>query len=397
MAFTTKRPKECMDSLDLITFLNGIKLYDKRCRLTNLLFRLLFVAYNYFHLLKNSYVLASELNSENMRKFIYISVHLTAIISHHHFLRNSKAIRQLFKSIVALLQAEGRRKLRRTGKRGLLVWFLGISWGAASGALRWHRYGTSVFLKEEYLLSETTIQDLGHLSFLLVAADILLFNVLSIGWYLGTVVIYGFLLIAMGRLNEVYFDEYGSAKALKETRSFTSFFRSLRIVWRRISGIKEEFDEIFGIQPFLWFVCLFIECSLTLILFKYEYVIYAQQSIATIFIDNWSLYFLRALFVFGVAFVVEGVNSRVTKRSRAFKGLLLEQYQRKEARLEVQALMGEIRESVVLQLSCWGTFKLNKTAILMFVNAVIPFSVLVLELTETITKSRASAAAASSL
>lgn len=86
----------------------------------------------------------------------------------------------------------------------------------------------------------------------------------------------------------------------------------MRCVWVSITNVKEQFDELFSIQvigsanlhyiaslfyvtlqPFLWFVCLFVECSLTIILFKFEYVSYAHQSVATIFIDNWSLYILR--------------------------------------------------------------------------------------------------------
>lgn len=245
-----------------------------------------------------------------------------------------------------------------------------------------------MFLKEEYLIDEHRLdgQSFGSL---LVAMDILFFNVLSIGWYLGTIVIYAFFLYSIGKLNEVYFNSYGGL-SFGETmpKNFTSYFRSMRIVWHTIATIKEQFDDVFSIQPFLWFVCLFIECSLTLILFKYEYVQYAQQSLATIFIDNWSLYFLRALFVFGVTFIVEHVNSKATRMSRTFLNMLLENYHRKEARLEVSALILEIKSNLTIKLTCWGTFRLNKTAILMFVNSVIPFSVLVLELTETIIKSR---------
>lgn len=60
---------------------------------------------------------------------------------------------------------------------------------------------------------------------------------------------------------------------------------------------------------------------------------------------------------------------------------------RTEYQFELSSLISELRCCLNLHLTCWGTFKLNKTAILMFVNAVIPFSVLVLELTETIMKS----------
>lgn len=140
--FQLKRNGHCMASLDIVMFLNGIKLYDKEWRLTNLFFRFLFIAYNYFHLLKNIYVF--EFNAENMRKFIYISVHLTAIISHHYFLHQSKAIRKLFKSVISLIQKKQQSDIRWAARVALAVWFAGISWGMASGISCQLRFGTIV-------------------------------------------------------------------------------------------------------------------------------------------------------------------------------------------------------------------------------------------------------------
>ena len=59
-----------------------------------------------------------------------------------------------------------------------------------------------------------------------------------------------------------------------------------------------------------------------------------------------------------------------------------------DCQTELNALLMEINRNQQIQLSCWGTFKLKKAMIPMFMNAVIPFSVLVLELTEAIVKTR---------
>ncbi|KAI1286460.1 hypothetical protein HDE_10928 [Halotydeus destructor] len=364
-------------------FLNGIQVYDDKCKTANKFFRVLFIVYNYFHLGKNIY--AFELNAVNMKKFVFICVHLTAILSHHSLLVKAKGMRHFYKSMVTLMPTEQRDHLRIVARKGLTLWLLGVSCGLASGILRCYRYGTDRFLLEEYLIDLAA--EKAWYKHLFVATDILLFNILSIGWYLGTVVIYAHTLNAIGQLDVTYFTIYGDLKRMDNLKDHHSHYHSMRVVWHKMAAIKETFDEIFSLQPFLWFVCLFIECSLTLILFKYDYQSYATQSILTIFIDNWSLYFLRAIFVSGATFAVDKVNSRGKKLYLTFSGTLLEKNQR-HCDMDVFFLVSEIRQSLTIKSSCWGAFNLNKTVILMFVNSVIPFSVLVLDLVETIIKAR---------
>lgn len=103
-----------------------------------------------------------------------------------------------------------------------------------------------MFLKEEYLIIVPKNASMEHklMYDLCVALDIIVFNIVSIGWYLGSVCIYGYFVYSIGKLNEVYFNHY-AAKGVVESRCH---FRSMRCVWTSITNIKNQFDELFSIQ-----------------------------------------------------------------------------------------------------------------------------------------------------
>ena len=62
---------ECLDSLNIISIVNGISFRKyRRSKSIAFVFKLFFIVYNYGHLIKNIYGL--ELNIENMRKVFYV-------------------------------------------------------------------------------------------------------------------------------------------------------------------------------------------------------------------------------------------------------------------------------------------------------------------------------------
>lgn len=65
-----------------------------------------------------------------------------------------------------------------------------------------------MFLKEEYLVTVPNDTTVRYLYDAWVAMDIIIFNMVSIGWYLGSVAIYGYFVYSIGKLNEVYFEYY---------------------------------------------------------------------------------------------------------------------------------------------------------------------------------------------
>lgn len=266
LTVNTKPRDDCLGWLHVITLINGLKLRARQSVLLTFLFKLVFIAYNYFHVVKNLYEF--EFNAESVRKIIYISVHLTAIISHHYFARKRDEIRQMFKSIAGLLQKLQRDEIRCAARGATVIWSIGVAWGFSSGKtqdtttesvtefanhtitglLRWYRYGTAMFLKDEYLIVVPNDTQMKLMYDLCVAADIIIFNIVSIGWYLGSVCIYGYFVYSIGKLNEVYFNFYAEMGVV-ESRSH---FRSMRCVWVSITNIKNQFDELFSIQVRQW-------------------------------------------------------------------------------------------------------------------------------------------------
>lgn len=70
LTVNTNTRDSCLGHLFIITLINGLKLRAKQSLAVTWCFRFVFVAYNYFHLIKNSYEF--EFNAEHMRKVIYI-------------------------------------------------------------------------------------------------------------------------------------------------------------------------------------------------------------------------------------------------------------------------------------------------------------------------------------
>ncbi|KAI1286459.1 hypothetical protein HDE_10924 [Halotydeus destructor] len=256
-----------------------------------------------------------------------------------------------------------------------------------AGRRVWHGLGHAAlvpswydaFLLEEYLLALSG--QYYWLKLAIVALDIVLFNAVSIGWYLATVVFYTHTLYTVSLVQGSLLQADTRWRAqLTDQRNH---YRSMRTLWHRVTILRQTFDQVFSLQPFLWFVCLFIECSLTLILFKYDYHRYASQSTLTVVLDNWSLYIMRALFVCGAAVVVDQVNARADTLFSSFSADLLSGDHR-HCQLEVFFLLTEVRQTLHMSATCWGMFQLNKSALLVFANSVIPFSVLVLNLADTV-------------
>lgn len=186
-------------------------------------------------------------------------------------------------------------------------------------------------------------------------------------WTLFCTLTYSTQIILVSRLNEIFFDHY--VKEGKES------VRSLRILWHEMRGIKDRFTNSSSLIPLLWMGNIFFKSFSNGVAIRYNVMNGSSTSTFSLILNYW--YLVEEIFhVLVIILYIDRVNGKAQVELLQFRRECLE----RERSQEVELLYQDLKESILIQVTGWSMFTLNKEFVLSFISALISFSILFIQL-----------------
>lgn len=184
-------------------------------------------------------------------------------------------------------------------------------------------------------------------------------------WTLFCTLTYSTQIILVSRLNDIFFHHY-----VKEGNKSV---RSLRILWHQIREIKHRFTNSSSLIPLLWLGNIFFKSFSNGVAIRYNVI--NGSSTFTFILNYW--YLVEEIFhVLLLILYIDRVNGNAQLHLLEFRRECLE----RERSQELELLYTDLKESILIQVTGWSMFTLNKEFVLSFVSALISFSVLFIQL-----------------
>lgn len=184
-------------------------------------------------------------------------------------------------------------------------------------------------------------------------------------WTLFCTLTYSTQIILVSRLNDIFFDHY-----VKER---SESVRSLRILWHQIREIKHRFTNASSLIPLLWMGNIFFKSFSNGVAIRYNVI--TGSNTFTFILNYW--YLAEEIFhVLLIILYTDRVNAKAQDHLLEFRRECLQ----RERNQELELLYRDIKESILIEITGWSMFTLNKEFVLSFISALISFSILFIQL-----------------
>jgi len=168
-------------------------------------------------------------------------------------------------------------------------------------------------------------------------------------------------------------------------------FKKIKLNFMEIQRVKEELNDHLGLLPFLWGLEMFVSTCLRIT----QLTLHKQFSLMVFFIIFFEYFFLVTLYILHIALISYFQSKRPSLNSVLLWITSCSHPKGKENNLELAHK--ELLELVCEKLSlvqhvisiwnepeyvAWSLFNINRKYLIHFVSAVIPFSIMLIQLLE---------------
>jgi hypothetical protein len=239
---------------------------------------------------------------------------------------------------------------------------------------QWYFIGTKQWMRQ-YLIpvKGTAVNGFHHL---LVVSDITFWVFFVIGFAVGTITCFLYILYC---LNKLYMFRMKSLQEkLDYTQSLSKNLECFREIRAKYQGLKEAANDIFGLTLCGYFAECYLETGLRLANDDSN----IEKSLYSL-VTDWGLYGLQVLIL--LSFIL--FLSKLSDREETFEKRLLRKISCNRTRnydIDYQKMMlvMEVTQSPNIPVTGWNVFIVNRSLLLGFLGSVIPFAVLIASLFE---------------
>lgn len=360
-----------MDAILAVSGLNVYKYTGKWCCLEWLL-RILSVFYTHLLLLHSVATYVNRM--DDPYSLLFLMQLFFGVVSFQSIIRSRRNITQIVEELCTCCNQRLLSELYKGSHILFVVWILVIVIQWALLMCQWYFIGTRQWM-QQYLvmIAESSVTNFHHF---LVFADIMFWVLFVIGFAVGTISAFLYVLYC---LNKLYMYKMTSlSEKLEYTQSLSKNLEYFREIRSKYQGLKESANDIFGLTLCGYFAECYLETGLRLANDDSN----IEKSLYSL-VTDWGLYGLQVLIL--LSFIL--FLSKLSDREETFEKRLLRKITSNRTRnydIDYQKMMLviEVTQSPTIPVTGWNVFVVNRSLLLGFLGSVIPFAVLIASLFE---------------
>ena len=362
--------------MDAVLAVSGLNVYrlteDSRWSCVEWLMRILSVMYTHLLLLHSVTTYVNRM--DDPYSLLFLMQLFFGVVSFQSIVRSRKNICLIVEELVACCNARLLHELHRGSKYLFAVWLLVLVVQLSLLLCQWYFIGTRQWLAQYMLpVTESGFSSLYHL---VVLSDIVFWVVFVIGFAVGAISAFLFLLYC---LNKLYMHKMTSlAEKLEFSQSLSKNLECFREIRCKYQGLKEATNDIFGLTLCGYFAECYLETGLRLANDDSN----IEKSLYSL-VTDWGLYGLQVLILLSfILFLSNLSDHEETFEKRLLRKIATNRTRNYDIDYQKMMLIIEITQSPTIPVTGWNVFVVNRSLLLGFLGSVIPFAVLIASLFE---------------
>lgn len=360
--------------MDLILGVSGLNVYRLPGKLCLIEWILRIFSVLYTHLLLLHSILTYINRMDDPYSLLFLMQLFFGVVSFQSIIRSRKKITLIVEEICSCNSSRLLDDLFKGSQVLFFLWVIVVLVQYGLLSCQWYFIGTKQWMKQYLIpIKDSNVNDLHHF---LVASDITFWVFFVIGFAVGTICCFLYILYC---LNKLYmFRMKNLADKLDYTQSLSKNLECFREIRAKYQGLKEAANDIFGLTLCGYFAECYLETGLRLANDDSN----IEKSLYSL-VTDWGLYGLQVLIL--LSFIL--FLSKLSDREETFEKRLLRKVTSNRTRnydIDYQKMMLviEITQSPTIPVSGWNVFIVNRSLLLGFLGSVIPFAVLIASLFE---------------
>ena len=360
--------------MDMILGVSGLNVYRLPRKVCCFEWTLRILSVLYTHLLLLHSILTYINRMDDPYSLLFLMQLFFGVVSFQSIIRSRKKITLIVEEICTCSNNRLLNDLFKGSQVLFILWVVVVVVQYSLLSCQWYFIGTKQWMKQ-YLIPIKT-SSMTALHHLLVVCDITFWVFFVIGFAVGTICCFLYILYC---LNKLYmFRMKNLAEKLDYTQSLAKNLECFREIRAKYQGLKEAANDIFGLTLCGYFAECYLETGLRLANDDSN----IEKSLYSL-VTDWGLYGLQVLIL--LSFIL--FLSKLSDREETFEKRLLRKITSNRTRnydIDYQKMMLviEITQSPTIPVTGWNVFIVNRSLLLGFLGSVIPFAVLIASLFE---------------
>ncbi|KAI1287416.1 hypothetical protein HDE_10293 [Halotydeus destructor] len=359
--------------MDIIFTSCGLNVYKLPGRLSTIKLALRSTSVLYSHLLLCHSVFTYVNRMEDPYSLLFLMQLFFSVVSFQSILRNRNKVQGIVEEICRCSSQHLLTCLQNVSKVLFLLWVLVLLLQMSLLCCQWYFIGTTQWMKQVMYTFEGPVNRFHHF---LVLSDIIFWVVYVIGFIVGTICVFVFLLLS---LNKLYLTRIKQlTEKLDYSQTLAKNLECFREIRTKYQGLKEAANDIFGLTVCGYFAECYLETGLRLANDDNK----AEKSLHSL-ITDWGLYGLQVLLLLTfILFLSKLSDKEENCEKRLLRKIISNKTRNYEIDYQKMMLVIEISQSPIAPVTAWSVFVINRSLLLGFLGSVIPFAVLIASLFE---------------